>query len=274
MYDILKDRSTIALFGSDSASFLGRLVTGDVTKAYSYNYLLSGTGRYLFDFFIFRESEERFLIDIDSKNSSLFLEKLNFYKLRSTLEIKDLSENYETIYSRGENLPFKTIFTQKDPRFYKLGYRSLSEKGNAPGAGEALYYRDKYNFAIPDGAEDLIYEKSIIVEYGANELGAVDHDKGCYLGQEVVARATNLGEIRKKVFKISSENDLSVFPKNSEIIGGEEKIGFLTSAFGKEAIAIIREEKFSGLKEPGVVFVKPTPDGPRVCAKAFVPEWR
>jgi folate-binding protein YgfZ len=38
---------------------------------------------------------------------------------------------------------------------------------------------------------------------GLVEIGAVDFDKGCYLGQEVVARAQHRGEVKRKLHRFS-----------------------------------------------------------------------
>jgi len=41
---------------------------------------------------------------------------------------------------------------------------------------------------VPDGTRDLVPEKALPMESGLDELGAIDWQKGCYMGQELTAR--------------------------------------------------------------------------------------
>lgn len=277
MYVILKDRAIIEVTGDDSLKFLQNLTTNDLaSNDYSYNYILNNQGRYLFDFFAFKESNKRFLLDINENLANSFIQKLNFYKLRSKIEINDLSKEYKVVYSKN-NLNHNSVFSFQDPRFAELGIRSLFKiKDIMEGqySDSELYLLDKYNFTIIDGFEDLILEKSIIIEYGAKELNSISYIKGCYIGQEVIARATYQGVIRKKIFKLSSKDDLSKLKKDSEIIANCEKIGILCSSYKNSAIALVREEKYLELNARKEVIIKDIDTGLEIIANLLIPDWR
>lgn len=250
MYEILPNRSIIEISGEDALKFLQNLTTNDIKIAdYCYAYMLNNQGRYLFDFFIFTISSKQFLIDINSYQVELFKSHLVMYKLRAKIEIKEVSNIYHIVYSHHQP-DFVYLSARKDPRYNLLGFRSivrvevLAKSREIEIEEKELYLQDKYKFVIVDGAEDLIYNKSIPIEYGAEELNSISYNKGCYIGQEVISRAKYQGVVRKKIFNLSSDIDLSFLKKGDEITINDVKIGNVCSSYQKHAIALIREELY------------------------------
>ncbi len=289
MYEILSNREIIKIIGLDSVKFLQNLITNDICKSsYCYTYLLNNQGRYLFDFFVYVHNLEEFYLDINKSNKAALIEHLNFYKFRSNIQIIDCSDEYKVIYSL-QKLDIDTLVTSRDPRYSMLGFRSINKLDVIPrldrgiqkiikkdwtpwsshgvtekespsstiplcGSGNpaSLYLEDKYNFAIIDGMEDLITDKSIPNMYGAEELNAISFDKGCYVGQEVISRAKYQGVIRRKIYKITADEDLSSLVKDEEILADDDKIGVICSSYRNKAIALIREEKYLTCKEADI----------------------
>jgi len=263
MYEILNNRKIIKIVGSDAEKFLQNLVTNDIMKSsYCYTYLLNNQGRYLFDFFVYVYNLEEIYIDIDRDSKSALIDHLNFYKLRSKIEIVDCNDEYIVTYSRQEP-NIDSLVTVRDPRYAKLGLRSIvcysHPSCHSSESGNPIYLEDKYNFAIIDGVEDLKFDESIPVFYGAEELNAVSYDKGCYVGQEVISRAKYQGVIRRKIYKVLSDEDLSLLIKDEEILAADDKIGVICSSYKNKAIALIREEKYLASKEKDI-----TADGIKV----------
>lgn len=270
MLEILKDRSVLRISGIDSLKFLQGLVTNDIeNKIFSYNYLLNNQGRYLFDFFVFKENNDNFFIDLHMPLTQDLMKLTSMYKLRSNIKIEDISSGYKIIYSDEKIEGAEFSFT--DPRFDKLGYRSLIkiDKMNMLGGNvENLYLADKYKYAIIDGYIDLSEGKSIPVEYGAEELNALSYTKGCYIGQEVISRAKYQGVVRKKIYLLEFSQMPRYIEKKSEIYDEEEnKIGLVCSIKDNLVIAIVREEKYLGLNKKQVIVNGQTAD-------IFIPPWR
>ncbi|CAK6517198.1 YgfZ/GcvT domain-containing protein [Rickettsia helvetica] len=292
MYEILSNREVIKIIGLDSVKFLQNLITNDICKSivnsvglgykapriepiiigetmsnivsesksidynYCYTYLLNNQGRYLFDFFVYVHNLEEIYLDIDKSNKTALIDHLNFYKFRSKIQIMDCSREYKVIYLR-QKLDIDTLITVRDPRYAKLGFRSIVCHSCVPlcharESRNPIYLEDKYNFAIIDGVEDLITDKSIPNMYGAEELNAISFDKGCYVGQEVISRAKYQGVIRRKIYKITSEEDLSSLVKDEEILADNDKIGVICSSYRNKAIALIREEKYFADREADI----------------------
>ncbi|MDR0774398.1 MAG: folate-binding protein [Rickettsia sp.] len=270
MHEILTNRAIIEVAGDDAMNFLHNLTTNDIkNNNYCYSYALSNQGRYLFDFFVLKLSATRLFIDINVNQSDLFKNHLVRYKLRAKIEVNDLTNIYQVIYSK-QQLEFNGY---KDPRYDQLGFRSIVSKDIPITAGTlGLYLQDKYNFAIVDGYDDLIFNRSIPVEYGCEELNAVSYTKGCYIGQEVISRTKYQGVVRKKIFKLSVNIDSintgsSDIAKDDEIIANNIKIGTICSIYQNMAIALIREDDYYSLQNTAIT-VKNLP------VSLVVPPWR
>jgi hypothetical protein len=272
MHDILTNRAIIAVSGEDAMNFLHNLTTNDIKKYdYCYNYALSNQGRYLFDFFVFKQSTTSFLIDININQADLFTTHLAIYKLRAKVIVEDLSDIYQLVYSRRQP-QFKVIGSFRDPRYFALGFRSIIHKELVKdllldNEVRELYLPDKYNFAIIDGYEDLIYNRSIPVEYGAEELNAISYVKGCYIGQEIISRAKYQGVVRKKIYKLSTITDDPEIFKGDKIVANGREIGALCSSYKNNAIALIREVEYSTLQTT-IITVK------NLVVSLSIPSWR
>ncbi|WP_375327099.1 YgfZ/GcvT domain-containing protein [Candidatus Tisiphia endosymbiont of Nemotelus uliginosus] len=273
MYETLTDRAIIGVSGNDAINFLHNLTTNDIKQYdYCYNYALSNQGRYLFDFFVFKVSSTNLLVDININQVELFKSHLSRYKLRAKIEIADLNDTYQVLYSK-EKLEAYAMMSIRDPRYNKLGFRSIIAKEythylpTQMAEVQQLYLRDKYNLAIVDGYEDLIYDRSVPVEYGGEELNAVSYTKGCYIGQEIISRAKYQGVVRKKIFKLFGEINIANILKNDEIVINNTKIGVLCSNYQNMGIALIRLDNYVSLQN-GIATIKNIP------VSLSIPDWR
>lgn len=67
-------------------------------------------------------------------------------------------------------------------------------------------------------------------------LGAVSFDKGCYTGQEVVARTHYRGATRRRMLRFESEAPLE---PGTRISDGERDIGEVLNAIGTDLLAVV-----------------------------------
>jgi folate-binding protein YgfZ len=243
MSSILHNRAIVKITGEDAPKFLQNLVTNDISSDRPiYAMMLSSGGRFLFDMFIIR-IDGGFLLDIEASTKDIFIQKLSLYKINMRVSIEYLDS--KICYSR--TIPDTELY-YKDPRFSKLGYRFNSTSNIAE---DNSYIEDKYNYTIPEGGVDLLYDKAMPQEYGAEELHAISYTKGCYIGQEVISRTKTQGQVRKKIYKITANSSLEHIPHGAEITANDSKIGIFCSSFGKIGIGLIREENIV----PGIISV-------------------
>lgn len=230
-YQIL-NRSVIKITGDDRHKFLSSITTNVVNQeGLSYQLILSPTGKLVCDFFVFPYKDAYFL---DTGLKDGLLNTLTKYKMRSKVSI--MQEDLKVIYSSQsfDKMSFK------DSRYEKLQYRSIVsddlDKGND------LYTGDKYAYGIPDGEIDMIPDKTIPVEYGVDVLNGISYTKGCYPGQEVIARAKYQGVVRKRLYLLEAENSVTA-TKGTEILQQSEKIGVLCSSYKNKGICLLRKDE-------------------------------
>lgn len=270
MFEILEDRTALKVIGLDTQKFLQSITTNDIiNNEFSYNYLLNSRGKYLFDFFVFKENEITYWIDLQKTKRIDFIRRLNLYKLRSNFEVLDMSKQYVISYSM-ERID-SSICSYQDPRYKLLRYRSILKQQDTDifrDKAKNLYIKDKYEYCIPDGDIDLLYEKSIPVEYGAEELNAIDYKKGCYIGQEVISRAKYQGIVRKKIYKILSGTELAPYNHGAELTDQYGNvIGIFCSFYKNQGIVLLREEKYLGLEKKVAIIQNNE-------VKILLPKWR
>ena len=94
---ILENRGLISVTGDDAKEFLQNIITNDIEKVDQnnsiYSALLSPQGKYLHEFFIIHV-DKGYLIDCDNKSKEGLISNLSKYKLRSKVDLKDLSSDY------------------------------------------------------------------------------------------------------------------------------------------------------------------------------------
>ncbi len=70
-------------------------------------------------------------------------------------------------------------------------------------------------------------ENTIVLEAGYQD--AISFTKGCYMGQEVVARATHIGRVNRKLVQLEIDAKTTPMAKSPLLIDGNE-IGLVTSS--------------------------------------------
>ena len=94
---LLGDRGLISVTGEDAKNFLQNIITNDIEKVSSsvsiFSALFTPQGKYLFEFFLV-QSKSGYLLDCDNKFTSEIINYLFKYKLRSKIEIKDVSAKH------------------------------------------------------------------------------------------------------------------------------------------------------------------------------------
>jgi folate-binding protein YgfZ len=245
---ILEDRGILFINGSDVKEFLQNLITNDINKVDDANScfasLLTPQGKFLFDFLIIKHKNGYF-IDCEKKQIEELFRQLNTYKLRSKVEITNLSNefviavfSYEKFMSfkEAKDLPGYTFKYREDPilldpRYTKLGgrliinleklYLSLKQLELKSSKPED-YYKFSYKLGIPQKNMDKLRNKLFGIECNFDELNAIDFKKGCYVGQENTSRIKLKSKLTKRLLPIEiikgniKEGD-SIFNESLEI---------------------------------------------------------
>ena len=243
---ILKDRGLISISGDDSKEFLQNIITNDIEKVKVDRSIFSGIfspqGKYMYEFFVIYK-KGGYLLDCDSSAIKNLISHLAMYKLRSKIEISDVSSdfvigilNFDKFKELFDGSKYKTIIYRDspiflDPRESKLGARILSpidklyltiKKLNLKIIDSKIYLKNAYLLGVPEKGLEHLKNQLFGLEANFEKLNAIDFKKGCYIGQENTARMKLKDKVRKKLLPLFSEEILNV---GDDLFFNNKKIG-------------------------------------------------
>jgi folate-binding protein YgfZ len=253
----LPDRAVISIKGEEAVSFLAGLLTCtvDASPTPRYGALLTPQGKIIADFFLYRhpgpdargDGQDGYLLDVATLVAENFLKRLSLYKLRAKLALADVSAELGVLAAWGVPPPAAPL-AFPDPRFAPMGWRVIAPAGRLSEFADATlpdYDAHRIGLAIPQGGRDFAFGDAFPHEASLDQLGGIDFDKGCYVGQEVVSRTQHRGSARNRVAALRFSGDAP--PEGAEILAGEKTIGRVGSVdAGKaRAIAILRLDRLA-----------------------------
>ena len=286
---ILKDRAILYVNGKDARDFLQNLVSNDINKVTDnlscFASLLTPQGKFLYEFIVVKH-KSGFLIDCEKSQSEEILKQLNLYKIRSKVEILNLSNEfviasfgYEKYLSidKSKDIPGFTFRYREDPivldpRNKNLGarliinleklYLSLKKLELKDDKIENYYYQSHKLGIVPKNLNKL-KNKLFGIECNFEELNGIDFKKGCYVGQENTTRIKLKNKLSKRLLPV-------------EIIDGKldegEAVYCNDIEIGK--ILISEEYPFALVKFSNENFNKNlTFKSKNGSFKIFIPEW-
>ena len=245
---ILEDRGILYINGDDCFEFLQNLITNDLNKISENNScfasLLTPQGKYLFDFMIVKY-KKGYLIDCEKKVIRELLDKLTQYKLRSKIDILNLSNEFVVAAitkdkflsfdgaknNKGNTIKYRSDPIFLDPRNSNLGARIIInieklylsiKKLNLKSSNAKEYYDHAFSLGIPQINTKMLQDKIFGIECNFDELNAIDFKKGCYVGQENTARIKLKNKLSKRLLPIDlikgrlTEGE-SIYYKENEI---------------------------------------------------------
>ena len=235
-------RTVLDVAGDDRKTFLQGLISNDVAKIAPGQALwaafLTPQGKFLWDLFL-TEQGDTVLIDVDAATAEAFRKKLSLYKLRSKVTITTTDLAVFAVFGGDGALPEGVA---ADTRLPAMGGRLYASQPPADLTEAPLAAWDAWRFAqgVPDGARDLIADKSLLLENGFDELGGVDFNKGCYMGQELTARTKYRGLVRKRLLPVNFDGTAP--EAGTPVLAGEVEAGEMRSGGDGAGLAMIRLE--------------------------------
>ena len=229
---ILDDRAILYINGEDTKEFLQNLISNDINKVNEemscFTSLLTPQGKFLYEFIIVKH-KSGYLLDCEKTQAEGLFRQLTLYKLRSKVEILNLSNEFVVAgFSHEKFLTFdeakdKSGFTIKyredpiflDPRNKQLGARLIInleklylslKKLDLHDADLKEYYSLSHSLGIVPKDLNKLQDKLFGIECNFEELNGIDFKKGCYVGQENTARIKLKNKLSKRLFPINIIN--------------------------------------------------------------------
>ena len=296
---VLDDRGFVKINGDEAKSFLQNIVTNDIEKITDsltlFSSIFTPQGKYLYEFFILK-FEDGYLLECEKKVTSEIIKIFNFYKLRTKVNLIDVSKKYTNIIislekfkeiTKTQHMEDSTLSCEEgstlsceneriyvDPRSKNLGAKIITKIENIENIIKKLdlkkidkknYYEKSFTLGIPQLNLTKLKDKIFGIENNLDELNGIDFKKGCYIGQENTSRIKLRNKLRRRILPVQ---------KISGEISENDIIKFNDKDIGK--IIIDKPYSFALVKviEP---YLKEFADTELVCGKSKVkilkPEW-
>lgn len=179
--------------------------------------------------FIYKDKREgieqkggSWLVEVDANEIEKLEKHVKRYRLRKKFDIRVLPADEIGVWS---------IWGEEGGgwKSHSLGSEKTSESGGeigcedtrAPGMGRRLllpgsknpevdmeestqddYTIRRYLKGVAEGQSELLREHALPQESCLDFMGAIDYDKGCYLGQELTIRTHHQGVVRKRILPV------------------------------------------------------------------------
>jgi folate-binding protein YgfZ len=279
---LLPDRGVVKVVGEDARTFLNGLLTTDMATVTPvrarYAALLTPQGKIIVDCIVAELPAAEgggFFLDCPRALAAALAQKLNFYKLRAKVIVEDLSEMLAVMAAWGGSGTTECGLTFADPRLAALGLRIMLPPHLAAEAAADLgaqlvdaaeYEAHRIALGVPRGGLDFAYGDAFPHEADMDQLGGVDFGKGCYVGQEVVARMEHRGTARTRIMSATYEG---FAPAPGEAIkAGDRALGTFGSAADGRAIALVRLDRVAEAATAGAAI-----EAGGVALRVIKPAW-
>jgi tRNA-modifying protein YgfZ len=241
----LSHRAVIAVSGEDRIKWLNDMFTQELstlpTGQWTMSLLLDAQGHIEHQMFMVDDGTTTWMHTEKEKAAELttYLEKMKFML---KVDVKDVSDEFAVLRAPGITdsiggpyaLVSRNEFAETTTAFatahQQIGIWALEAERIAAGRARILFETD---------------HKSIPNELGF--LGSAVHlNKGCYRGQETVAKVFNLGHPPRRLVLLHLDGSMVHMPQHgAKVMDGEKEVGFIGSVarhyeLGPIALAVIK----------------------------------
>jgi folate-binding protein YgfZ len=264
----LSARAKLRVTGADRVRFLNGQTTNDVGRARAEarqeSCVLNAKGHFDAHLFLFATPNDIWIDAAQELREQLQL-RLERYVIADDVVIEDVTDQFALFHVLTESEP-KLLGATFCPRSWRLGTAGWDLWVESAGAEKLRSILAADYRAMDESEWELLRIESGIPRWGreltpeiippeANlEMRAIDYEKGCYIGQEVISRMKRSGQTRQRLCGLASEKALV---PGMEVRAGTKVVGRVTSAVFSQrmnlpiALAMIKR----GYNEPGTSLV-------------------
>ncbi len=244
-------RGLIEVSGKEAIQFLNGLITNDVAKLEENSQMLAAfpnaNGRLIAVVRVIRRGDT-FLFETEEATHEKIYKNLFRFTFAGDFFVEDLSENYE-FFSISNFKPEisnsielnggfgRDIFVPKDSA---KDFLSELKDRSAIEISDELYEVLRIEQGIPLYGVDMD-ETTIVPEIGLPDI--ISYNKGCYIGQEIIARIYFRGHIAKQLTGLIFES----IPKASENISNVSETSTSRVSYGVVAFAKLNAAALSNV---------------------------
>ena len=221
---VLADLSILEISGQDAATFLNGQFTTDVTQLQEGDKQLSAwcnpKGRVISIFYLYRHNDNYFLL-LPAQLKDAFSQRLQMYVLRAAVTIEDRSAQLISLGIRSKDADidgclkqhmYFTINDQDKQRVIVIGSpREMQDIWTTSAScltPVSTHYWQLFNHMAGITWIDAQTSESYLPqELNLDLIDGLDFKKGCYPGQEIVARVHYRGQVKKRTMLADLSTD-------------------------------------------------------------------
>jgi len=231
----------LSVTGDDAREFLHAQLTRDIRSLPADRAALAGwcsaKGRLLASLLVI-PAPQGFLLQLARDLAAPVAKRLAMYVLRSKVKIADESERWaqDGLWDFDSDAPevawHGELATVRvgERRYLQLG--PLARMSETPSAAEEAWTLQEIRAGRPlitGATQDQFVPQMVNLE----KLGGIDWQKGCYPGQEIVARAQYRGQVKRRMVHLRA-------PAGAELRPGQEfEGGVVVDRAGDELLAVM-----------------------------------
>ena len=204
----IENRTLLRVSGSDAESFLQAQLSNDITlinNSVQLSCFCQHQGKIIALFWVLRFGED-FLLSFPEDLSEKVISRLQMFILMSDVQIEDISHSFSQIGLINEKIQDAYLFNEN----LSLLIETNSEINQKSTSLQLNWIKACIDYQIPEvflsSSEKFVPQ---MLNLDINQIG-VNFSKGCYPGQEVVARIHYLGDAKRRLFTFQSESELKV----------------------------------------------------------------
>ena len=205
----LQNRALVSISGADAEEFLQNQLSNDISKldnsSVQFNAYCQHQGKIIALFWVMR-SDENFLISFPINLLDTVISRLQMFVIMSDVIIEDVTNNFIQV----------GLIIEIDNKGYLINEKmSLSVQSKKNDIEATTNNQDEWVKACIESRIPEVFlstsEKLVpqMLNLDIDEFG-VNFSKGCYPGQEVVARLHYLGEAKRRLFSFKSDSKIQI----------------------------------------------------------------
>ena len=222
-------RAYVRVQGPDAVEYLGRMLSNDVPVSGSADaLLLTAKARVIAPVLVWRRGEDDVLLLTEPELGEVLRAQLLRTRFAAKCEVELEEHTSSIVFGDAEGIP---------NRDYGRPAVEVLDAALTPTLADAELERLRIEAATPRFGRE-IDDRVLPAEAGLDER-AVSFGKGCYPGQEPIARQRYRGKVNRRLRVL----DVVGAPEpETPVVLGEKEVGRVTSAVDGLALAYVRVE--------------------------------
>lgn len=250
MINLNAQLAVIKVTGADSAKYLQGQLTNDINKLnivtnaelssstekdYQISAHLNHKGRMLANFIIIKTEENTFYLITNKEIVASILPRIKMFVMRSKVEISNLETNILLSEERLNN----SINIRLNDKYFLVIDSTLISNNNDLNEWQQVLLELGLTLIHTKTQEKLIPQQANL-----DALDGISFTKGCYTGQEIVARTHYLGKIKRKLFRFETitNNNLEIGQIVVSPKMDNQEVGIIIETLGNKGLVSMQTD--------------------------------